>query len=569
MGNSQSSYPLYYNVDVDSNDKINALSGFANLACSSLGASIISTSDEKFGSPKNLIKSEPPSLQNISPTGLTKGCTVIIKLGSTGTIAGFGIDSTHLFEDSAIKISIEACLVPEEIQAKYSHNHEEFPFIWDVVLPEAIVAPNTLTNLALWHETKSVYNFVKINIYPDGGLSRLSIYGTVVSLIESSSLVDLACVSNGGLVVNASDDTLGKKENLILPGFKKSEASYGWVTRRNLSTTPIENLSDWAIIKLGDAGYLQTAHLEVASLEGVLPNSFSISACFSTSIDPSADNDTHWFEIYSDSPLKPHIVNKVDLSLQDQIFTHVKLTIRPDGGICRLRIFGKRPSDTESSTEDIQPVSSNNETVVEVLELDIVKEPLSLDETIPTSPKGTERTRRRRKSFKESEQSTPKKEPIANTSETTENEPIPPLVDTDLKETVPDVAEPPTTPTKTADPELSTPRTDGRVIAKARKPSSKKPIFLHSPGDGLTIKQQPQTQTQTHPIPPISSILSPKHKVNSNSATSDDRDESIPLKKPKNDPSRSKHDTTNSNAPDETPKPNRPKKSKKSAKIVQ
>ncbi|OMJ22738.1 Allantoicase [Smittium culicis] len=628
MGNSQSSYPIYYNVDINNKHKTNALTGFTDLACSSLGGSIVCSSNELFGSAKNLIKPNPPSNSTnnshkgklfynndawvtkrhgdsyewfvlylflsvlfkfpFSPLQLIQSILsqfyrVIIKLGSTGTIAGFGINSTNLLDDSAIKVSVEACLVPEEIQNKYNHNHEEFPFLWDLVLPEATLTPNTLTRLALWHETNSVYNFVKVNIFPDGGLSRFNVYGTVVPLVDSSSLVDLACVSNGGLVVSASNDSLGRKENLILPGFTKSDSTHGWVTRRNIKSSQSEDPSDWAIVKLGDSGFLKSAHVETTSLDGVEPLSFSIAACFSTLTDPSIDKDIHWYEINSSSPVKPGSVNEVDLSLNTQIFTHVKLTIKPDGGVSRLRIFGERATESSSSSEPMAvdsiptvEIVSRKNSVAEVkiaasaessVEPELVKAEAKVSSPAPNT--------RRRKLSKELIEPTNETLPQANLNKiiSTEN-PFSSPQKQNSKDNVNKTPQKAKSDSADASDSVSTPQIDSRPIAKAKKPSSKKAIFIHSPGTSLIKKPtEPLLNGDlTSPLSPVfSKSLMNKVPSTKQPTNSSDQNEGAATKKAKHDPSKPKKPENESTGinPDNietTPKPSKNKKSKKANK---
>ncbi|PVV01554.1 hypothetical protein BB560_004024 [Smittium megazygosporum] len=347
---------------------MNALCGLTDFASKAVGGSVIKASNEKFGSSKNLIKA--PYSQTIQTDNhdskpnhnvlhnpeswVTRRHNqdhdwVIIKLGSICTIAGFGISTEGLTYDAASELSIEACFVPEEIQHKCGKDPEKLPFFWETLLPKVPIKPDTIAQLALWNETKAVYNFVKINIYPDGGLTRVNIYGSVAPLFESSSLVDLACVTNGGTVVYSSDSTIGKPENLILPGYSHFDSCHGWVTKRKHNASDQDY--DHVIIKLGDAGYLKKATIESVGLDGVQPKTVVLHACKSENNNPDVPYPINWYKISDEINTSTKKTIKFDLNLPDELFTHVKMLIYPDGGISRLRIFGEYESSEQSSSD--------------------------------------------------------------------------------------------------------------------------------------------------------------------------------------------------------------------------
>ena len=102
----------------------------------------------------------------------------------------------------------------------------------------------------LQHERR--FTHARLNIFPDGGVARLRLFGTVAPdwdrLTRTGGEVDLASLENGGLVVSASDMFFGSRHNLILPG-RGRDMSDGWETRRRRGPG-----HDWAIVKLGRPG---------------------------------------------------------------------------------------------------------------------------------------------------------------------------------------------------------------------------------------------------------------------------------------------------------------------------
>ncbi|PVU90266.1 hypothetical protein BB559_000113 [Furculomyces boomerangus] len=491
MGNTQSSYPTFYDADPDGVAIVHALTGYTDLSSKSVGGAIVKVSDEKFGLARNLIKGSHHPNPRFDPKHADKKLLfnhdawvtqrhnkdhdwVIIKLGNTGTIAGFGIDTTNLLYDYAPRISIEACLVPEEMQKRYKNNPDDFPFIWDILIPETDVHPNKLSKLALWNETKTVYNFVKVNIYPDGGLTRFHVYGKVALLEEPTSMIDLASAVNGGVVVSSSDESLCRAENLNLPGNSTADENLGWVTRRKPSRNFKE--SDWAIIKLSDPGYLKKAVIDTTHIDGSQPVSASLLACYSINADPALDRSCAWYEICGNTQIEPNKQHSVDLSLPNEMFSHVKLVIHPDGGIARLRIYGEyeNTSEPDSETEQDQETSETEQelkspvaqekspnkisTDVELPEKTSLKaSPDDLSPTkTPTQPDQVTRTRKRTvgsftDDIKSSVAGAIKEAKETNYFDDKQSQKI--------------------------DMEI-----ENRPIAKPRKPSSKKPLMIHSPG---------------------------------------------------------------------------------------
>lgn len=90
---------------------------------------------------------------------------------------------------------------------------------WTEVLQRVPLGPNSRHLFKLAHSTTPV-NYVKLNMYPDGGIARFRVYGIVQPVFPESSddSIDLAHVFNGGRVVFVSDQHFGAGSNLLLPG---------------------------------------------------------------------------------------------------------------------------------------------------------------------------------------------------------------------------------------------------------------------------------------------------------------------------------------------------------------
>ncbi|HKB12945.1 MAG TPA: hypothetical protein VKD69_19915, partial [Vicinamibacterales bacterium] len=139
--------------------------------------------------------------------------------------------------------------------------------------------------------------------------------------------VDLAAVEHGGVVVGCSDMFFGSRHNLIMPG-ESTHMGDGWETRRRRGPG-----HDWTIVRLGAAGTIRRVVVDTRHFKGNAPG-----AC---SIDVSHD-EQDWIELLPKTPLQPHTRHLFEDELWSiDAVTHARLNIFPDGGVARLRLFGR------------------------------------------------------------------------------------------------------------------------------------------------------------------------------------------------------------------------------------
>jgi allantoicase len=160
---------------------------------------------------------------------------------------------------------------------------------------------------------------------------------------------DLAVRTLGGAVVWANDETFAEKENLITPGKAdystatfghKGQIYDGWETRRRR-----EAGYDEAIVRLGAAGVVSAVIVDTSWFTGNYPPEISIEAAEVTGF-PSATElyDTEWTTIVARSAVDGDSENRFEVA-SDARWTHVKLSIYPDGGVARLRVLGRGVPD--------------------------------------------------------------------------------------------------------------------------------------------------------------------------------------------------------------------------------
>lgn len=184
---------------------------------------------------------------------------------------------------------------------------------------------------------------LKLTMHPDGGIGRFRAYGKVLPAPPSSSEptdapVDLAFVLNGATVVGESDQHFGRGGNLILPGRGKDMGD-GWETKRSRGRLGT-GTGDWVVIRLAEPGYVEWVDLDTNHFVGNFPNTASLSAISSTEALPSQD-DQGWTEVLAETRMGPHRQHFFQLSHPARVWTHLRLNIFPDGGVKRVRAYGR------------------------------------------------------------------------------------------------------------------------------------------------------------------------------------------------------------------------------------
>ena len=147
------------------------------------------------------------------------------------------------------------------------------------------------------------WTHVRLNIFPDGGVARLRVYGEVVvdwqAVARRGRAIDLASIRHGGLVLGASDMHFGAKDNMIMPGRAKNMGD-GWETRRRRGPG-----HDWAIVRLGTPGALTRVEIDTNHFKGNYPESASLDGCCEPGAALDALPDGAWREILPRTTLRP------------------------------------------------------------------------------------------------------------------------------------------------------------------------------------------------------------------------------------------------------------------------
>jgi allantoicase len=327
-----------------------AFSGYLDLASSRFGGAALLANDEFFAEKENLLKSERAIFVADRFTDRGKWMDgwetrrrrtpghdwCIVRLGFPGSIHGLDIDTAHFLGNHPAYASVDVCDAPADESAEALGANGA---AWRELLPRSPLRPGSQNLFAAADHERATH--VRLNIFPDGGVARLRVYGRVIpdpARLRAGQPSDLAAAENGGLVVAASDMFFGSKENLIMPG-RSTHMGDGWETRRRRGPG-----NDWAVVALGAQGRVRKLVVDTSHFKGNYPDACTVEACNVPDEDVDALNagGLPWTELLPIAKLRADTEHVFERELKDLgAVSHVRLNIFPDGGVARLRVFGE------------------------------------------------------------------------------------------------------------------------------------------------------------------------------------------------------------------------------------
>ncbi|HEX8196287.1 MAG TPA: allantoicase [Pyrinomonadaceae bacterium] len=322
-----------------------------DLASEKLGGAVLYANDDFFAPKENLLKPAAPifiegkytdlgkwmdgweSRRRRSPRLEEKFDWCIIRLGLSGIIHGVVVDTSFFRGNFPSHCSLEACSIDGQPNVEQLLDAKTE---WKEILSISELQGDSQNPFTINFPQRVTH--LRFKIYPDGGVARLRVFGEVVPdwnvLRRRMSEIDLAAVENGGTVLEASDMFFGHKHNLIMPG-RAQDMSDGWETKRRRGEG-----YDWCVIKLGNEGTIKRVEVDTSHFKGNYPESCSIEVCRA---GDDANFDTlDWQELLPDSKLQAHTRHAFVDEIKDcGAVTHVRFNIFPDGGVSRLRLYGR------------------------------------------------------------------------------------------------------------------------------------------------------------------------------------------------------------------------------------
>jgi allantoicase len=324
-------------------EKIIFTNGLIDLAQPRLGTKVIYKTDDFFASANRIINpTEPVFKVGVfdkhgkwmdgweSRRKRTAGHDyIIIKLGKPGTIKKVDVDTSHFNGNQPAMISIEGA---------NSNSNKINQLNWQPLLSKKKTKANSHHYFTV--NSDKVFTHIKFNIFPDGGVARLRLYG---SIAKSSKLknkkINLASLLDGSSVIACNNEHFGKAENILAPGKAKNMGD-GWETRRRRGKG-----FDWLILNSLDGKEIDKIEISTHHFKGNFPSHCSLQAAYlpnSKNSKQIVKSSNTWKYLLKDAKLSANKVHvfKNNLMKKDKI-NFIKINIFPDGGISRFRIYGK------------------------------------------------------------------------------------------------------------------------------------------------------------------------------------------------------------------------------------
>jgi allantoicase len=346
---------------------VNQFTHCVDLASQRLGGRVLEANDDFFASKENLLKPSKPIFIQGKYTDRGKWMDgwetrrrrtpgydwCIIRLGLPGVIRGVVVDTSFFTGNFPSHFSLEACDLGNRPYRSEKALSKSDGTNWIEIMPKTPLEGDSQNQFA--PDDSRRFTHLRLKIYPDGGVARLRAYGEVVpdSKLSKRSETDLTAVEGGGRVVASSDQFYSEPLNLLMPGRGK-DMSDGWETRRRRGPG-----HDWVILKLGLPGNIRRIEVDTAHFKGNFPESCSLEARY---VAQKEDEDASlesadWKEVLPRMLLRAnrrHIIRKLQ---EVGAVSHVRFNIYPDGGVSRLRIFG-RPVGFQGQLKGLEQINN-------------------------------------------------------------------------------------------------------------------------------------------------------------------------------------------------------------------
>jgi allantoicase len=321
-----------------------------DLASRLFGGGVVAANDEFFAAADNLVTPEPPTFQ--ARTFAAKGQVydgwetrrrrdrgvvpdpfdeAVVRLGAPGVVRAVVVDTAFFTGNYPPFASVEGCGVEG-----YPTPAELADAAWEPLVPRSALRGDAANVFDV--DLPRRVTHVRLRIYPDGGVARLRVHGEVVP--DPRFLVggppgagfDLAAMEHGASVVDCSDMFYGAPMNLIAPGLARSMGE-GWETRRRR-----DDGNDYVVVRLAAPGTVAVAELDTSHFKGNAPAAATLRGAHRT--DGALPDPTQWSDLLPRVALRPDTRHRFLVPTGEPV-THVRVDIDPDGGMARLRLYGR------------------------------------------------------------------------------------------------------------------------------------------------------------------------------------------------------------------------------------
>jgi allantoicase len=319
-----------------------------DLASARVGGRALVTNDEFFAGKENLLREADAVFDPHAYTDRGKLMDgwesrrrredghdwCVVRLGIPGLVRRVVVDTAFFRGNFPAQCSVDACFVDEVPSLSWLAN--EAP--WQNMVQRTDLQGDCKNAVEV--SSSHRVSHLRLNIFPDGGVARLRVHGEAApdwKELASRGQVDLAALENGGVALSCSDMFFSDRNNLLRPGLS-THMGDGWETKRRRGPG-----HDWVVVKLGHPGVIERVVVDTSHFKGNAPASCDLDFATdpSASVDDLGRREELWTPLSARRPLIPDNVHEFRVDSRAQAATHVRLRIHPDGGVARLRVFGR------------------------------------------------------------------------------------------------------------------------------------------------------------------------------------------------------------------------------------
>ena len=159
---------------------------------------------------------------------------------------------------------------------------------------------------------------------------------------------NLADVRIGAAAISCSDEFFGPMSRMLEP---QAPVFYpdryddhgkwmdGWESRRRR-----RGGHDHCVVRLATAGEIFSVDIDTTHFTGNFPPAASLDGCY---CDGDPDAAAEWVPLVPPVPIGPNAHHLFEVP-STEVVTHVRLNLLPDGGVARLRVYGRPRPDWQA-----------------------------------------------------------------------------------------------------------------------------------------------------------------------------------------------------------------------------
>jgi allantoicase len=317
-----------------------------DLASRGLGGSVVAASDESFGVKEHLIDVAEPAF--VPGTYDMRGEVVdgwetrrhggtdwaIVRLGAGGRLRTIDVDTRFFAGNHPAGCRVDACVL--DVVADPTAAGVD----WTTIVDTTALKPNSHNIFAV--DDRRRYTHLRLQLESDGGVARLRAYGEVIPdpALWEGVTVEVSGVEQGGRVEWSSDSFYSDACALISPHRPRNMGD-GWETRRRRDIGPESH--DAVMISFAVPAHLQRVEIDTSRF---VFNASPEVALLGSRARPCGEHG--WalvpfdVEVLARTRIAPDARQVFVVDAAD--ITALRVQAYPDGGIARVRAFG-RPTE--------------------------------------------------------------------------------------------------------------------------------------------------------------------------------------------------------------------------------